>query len=255
MRERRLDDALDPGEALRELQTLERDERRIDVRRRPEDGACDRVEAGPVGGELDEHRDGAVRLRRRLGEEPVRDLALHHHAPELDRRQSGEALGDDRRRHVVGQVGDELGRDGLERGEVERESVAPVELDVRPRRERREVRLEGAVELDGVDVAGAVGEVAGEDTEAGPHLEHDVSLVEPREPPDHGEDVLVGEEVLPEPLLGTDAHGNSKAADALASICAASSPASSPRTAASAATVWTTCAGSFVRPRTGCGAR
>ena len=37
-----------------------------------------------VGGELDQHRDGAVRLRRRDGEEAVGDLALHHHAPQLD---------------------------------------------------------------------------------------------------------------------------------------------------------------------------
>ena len=42
------------------------------------------MEAGPLGRELDEHGDGAVRLGRRRREEAVGDLALHHHAPELE---------------------------------------------------------------------------------------------------------------------------------------------------------------------------
>ena len=47
---------------------------------------------GALRGELHEHRDRAVGLRRGLGEEAVGDLALHHHAPELDARQAVEAL-------------------------------------------------------------------------------------------------------------------------------------------------------------------
>ena len=117
------------------------------------------------------------------------------------------------------------------------------------------MRLERAVELDRVDVADAVGEVAGEDAEAGADLEHDVIGVELGEPADHAEDVLVGEEVLAQPLLRDDGHGSAKAAVAFASIRAASSSASSPRAAASAATVCTTFAGSFGLPRSGCGAR
>ena len=72
----------------------EGDERRVDVRPRPEHLARDRVEAGALGGELNEDRDRSVRLRRRVGEEAVGDLALHHHAPgaELVER---EALDDD----------------------------------------------------------------------------------------------------------------------------------------------------------------
>src|SRR5207244_2691660 len=97
--------------------------------------------------------------------------------------------------------------------------------------------------------------------ETGPDLEHDVGLVELREAADHAEDVFVGEEVLPELLLRSRAHwageatGSQKAAVALASIRSPSSPTSSPRTCASVATVWTTFAGSFGRPRRGTGAR
>ena len=54
------------------------------------------MQGRPPGGELDEHRNCRVRLRRRRREEPVRDLALHHDAPEADRRKTREALGDDR---------------------------------------------------------------------------------------------------------------------------------------------------------------
>src|SRR5262249_38100116 len=71
---------------------------------------------------------------------------------------------------------------------------------------------------------------------------------------DHAEDVLVGEEVLAELLLRDDRH-RPKAALAFVSIRAASSSASTPRTSASVASVWTTYAGSFVRPRSACGAR
>ena len=258
MRERGLDDGLDPLEALRQRNPPEGDERRVDVRRRPEDRAGDRVEAGAAGGELHEHRDGAVRLRRRLGEEAVGDLPLHHHAPELDARQPGQALGDDRRRDVVRQVRDELRRRRLERGEVERERVAPVELDVRELFQLPEVRRERAVELDGVDVAHTVREVAGQDAEAGADLERDVLGGELGEPADHVEDVSVREEVLAQPLLRDHGHGLT-AARRRRSRWRRSAPRARRRPrrerSASAATVWTTWAGSFGLPRSGCGAR
>ena len=114
--------------------------------------------------------------------------------------------------------------------------------------------LERAVELDCVDVRHALGEVRGEDAEAGTDLEHDVVRPELGEPADHAEDVLVGQEVLAEPLLGAD-HARPNAAVAFASSCAASAMGSSPRASASTATVWTTLAGSFGRPRRGCGLR
>ena len=190
-----------------------------------------------------------------VGEKAVGDLPLHHHRPELDAGQSCEALGDDRGGDVVGQVRDQLGGSWIERREVELKRVAPVQLDVRPLGERREVRCERSVELDGVDVVGTIGEAVREDAEAGSDLQHDVVAAELGEAIDHAEDVLVGEEVLAELLLRADAHGRRKAAVAFASMRATSSDGSSPRARASAATVWTTCAGSFGRPRTGCGAR
>ena len=88
-----LDDAADVGEVARKRDPSERHERRIDVRRRPEDGPRDGVKPGSRGCELDQHRDGAVRLRRRHGEEAIGNLPLHHHAPQVDRRQALEALG------------------------------------------------------------------------------------------------------------------------------------------------------------------
>ena len=83
------------------------------------------------------------------------------------------------------------------------------------------MRLERAVELDGVDVRDAVGEVAGQDAEAGPDLEHDVAGVELGEPADHAEDVLVDEEVLAElASAGRDAvTGGRTRRLAFASIC------------------------------------
>ena len=171
------------------------------------------------------------------GEEAVGDLPLHHHGPELDVGQPRQALGDDRRRDVVGQVRDELGRSRLERAEVELERVPPVDVDVRPLSELGEVRRERPVELDRVNVPGAVGEAPGEDAEAGSDLEDDILGAELGEPLDHAEDVLVDEEVLAQLLLRADAHGRRKAVAALASILAARSTASSPRAPASAATV------------------
>ena len=75
-------------------------------------------------------------------EETVGDLPLHHHRPELEAGQAGEALDDDRRRDVVGQVRDQLGRRRIERGEIELERVAPMEVDVRAFGECREVRFQ-----------------------------------------------------------------------------------------------------------------
>ena len=208
-----LDDALQLRVPVGEGDAPERDERRVDVRARPEDLARDRVEAGSLGRELDEHRDGAVGLRRGRGEEPVGDLPLHHHAPELDGRQPVEALDDHGRGDVVRQVRDELLR--RERGQVERERVAEVEVDVGSRRQPlAERRLERAVELDRVDVRDAVGEIGGEDAEARADLEHAVLRRELGEAADHAEDVLVGEEVLAELLLRPHAHAAPGAAPA-----------------------------------------
>ena len=155
----------------------------------------------PLGGELDEHRDGAVRLRRRHGEEPVGDLALHHHAPEPDRSagRRGSRRRAASRRCTAGSRRASSRR--RERGEVEpRARRRSASVDVRRRASRRRGSSD-AVELDGVDVRDAVGEIAREHAEAGADLEHDVVRRELGEAADHAEDVLVDEEVLAELLL------------------------------------------------------
>ena len=114
VRERRLDEPLHAGVDARPS-AAERDERRLDVRPRPEHLARHGMEAGALGRELQQHRDRAVGLRPRHGEEAVGDLALHHHAPEARAREAVEALDHERRRDVVRQVRDELRRRRLER--------------------------------------------------------------------------------------------------------------------------------------------
>ena len=117
--------------------------------------------------------------------------------------------------------------------EVELQRVAELEAEVR---DLGQVGYERAVDLDSVDERDASGEVAGEHAKARADLQHDVVRVQLGEPADDAEDVLVDEEMLAELLLRADAHGP-KSAVAFASICASSSPGSSPRAAASAATV------------------
>ena len=106
---------------------------------------------------------------------------------------------------------------GLERGEIEAERVAEHELDVVATvKAVDEMRLEPAVELDGVHARDSLGEVFGQDAQARPDLEHDVVRLELREPPDDAEDVVVDEEVLPELAVGCDRelHGSENAAAA-----------------------------------------
>src|SRR5581483_116616 len=217
-----------------------------------EDGARDRVEAGPLRCELEEHRDRPVRLGSRLREEALGDLALNHHAPPLERRQPVEALDHHRRRDVVGQVRDELARRRLEVGQVDLECVADLEPEVR---DLGQVRFKRPIDLDRMHERDPFGQVPGEDAEPGTDLEDDVIGLELGEPADHSEDVLVDEKMLAELFLRADARHSPKAAFAFASTCASSSEGSSSRAAATAASVCTTFAGSFGRPRTGCGAR
>ena len=163
---------------------------------------------------------------------------------------------DDRRRHVIGEVGDELARRGVELGVHELERIAEGELDMLPPAEPlAERRLEASVELNGVHVLDLVGEVSRQHSEARPDLEDDVVRLELGQPPDHAENVLVHEPVLSERTFRPDGHGREKRVAALLSICCPSESASSPRASARATTVCTTNPGSFRLPRTGCGAR
>ena len=126
--------------------------------------------------QLHEHRDRAVRLRPRLGEEAVRDLPLHHHAPDPERRHRPSRLS------TTSGVATLYGRfatsfRGAGRGPRDR---ARARRRTRARRSSarasasRSGASRDAIELDRVDDSNAVGQVAREHAEAGPDLEHHV---------------------------------------------------------------------------------
>ena len=99
----------------------------------------------------------------------------------------------------------------------------------------------------------AVGEVLREHTEARADLERDVAGLEFCEAADHAEDVRIGEEVLSKRLLRDDAHGDE--GRNRVGLDLGGQPVGSTARTPQARDVWTTNAGSFRRPRTGCGAR
>ena len=138
---------------------------------------------------------------------------------------------------------------GSERGEVERERVAPVEVDVRALFQLPEVRRERAVELDGVDVAHTARRGSGSGRRGRGRSRARRRRRRARRAGRSRRGCS-----RPRGSAGRAASSGSrsrsaeKAAVAFASIRAASSSASSPRAAASAATVWTTWAGSFGLP-------
>ena len=239
--ERRFDDGADVRQRPAARRPLEGDEGRLDPRSRAKDLGRDGVKADLARGELNQHGHGSIGLRPRLGEEPVGRLPLHHHAPALERGRMLERLDHERRRDVVRKVRHELRRRRLERVRIDGERVAEDQADVLVVTERLAERLlEGAVELDGVDEADLLRQIAGEDAETGTDLEDDVDFVERGQAPDDTQDVLVDEEVLAERLLRPDTHGRRNAAAAFACVREASSSVASPRAAASPATVCTT---------------
>ena len=104
---------------------------------------------------------------------------------QLDARQAVEALGDDRRRDVVGQVRDELRRRRVEARRGRAASASPQwSVDVRAAGERRASCGSSApVELDRVDVGAPLGEDARSATpRPGPDLEHDIGRAELGQP-------------------------------------------------------------------------
>ena len=256
--ERRLDDALHAG---RDAGARCAGTRRAPSRR---SAAAGRPRARPDGSRCARSRAArAPRPRRRPScratakkRSATSRCTITHHA--RDRRQAVEALDDERRGDVVRQVRDELRRRRLER----RGSSASASSQWSVVRGRpAQLGLERAVELDRVHVRDAVGEVAGEDAEAGADLEHDVVGARAR----RGARSRRG---------CSRRRGSAGRAASSRRACydAARLTArrrrrrsrrsagrarrrSSPRASASTASVCTTYAGSLGRPRTGCGAR
>ena len=226
------------SKSLGQRHAAERDERRVDVRRRPEDGTRDGMEAGPLGGELDQHRNGPVRLRRGLGEEAVGDLPLHHHAPELEAGQAGRGS---RRRSASRCC----------RGGSRRAWSAPA----RARRGRAEARRPSAARRSGAPPALArcgaserssstawtwcdtFREVAVRTPRPGPISSTTSSRPSSASRPITPRMFSSARKCWPSCFFGTDAHGEAEGgASRSRRSRARARPASSPRAAASAAT-------------------
>ena len=231
VRERRLDDRLDPVEALRQRDAAESDERRVDVRRRPEDGAGDRMEARPAGGELDRapkrRRTPSSRARRRSGlrppAAPSRTRARGRAARPGSRRRSASRRCTGGSRRASSACGSRAARSSAS-ASPQCSSTFGALLQL------AQVRRERAVELDGVDVAHAFREVA-----ASGRRDRGRSRARRHRAPSSASRPITprmfssARKCWPSRFFGMHGHGSEKAAVAFASIRAASSSASSPR--------------------------
>ena len=115
--------------------------------------------------ELDEHRHGAVRLRAGCREEAVGDLALHHHAPELDASAVPSRLSTTIGvATLYGRLATSFVARRIERARS-RGSASPEELDVRAAagRSRGAARARGRARRRGA--CDPVGQVRGEHAE------------------------------------------------------------------------------------------
>ena len=172
-------DRLEPRHRHRRRPERQPDDRRVDLRRRPEGARRQRQDARPVREQAEHHRQRAVVAAAGAGEDAVGDLALQHHRGVADPAggaRQGEDAEQDRRRQVVGQVADDAHRAAPRRqhaGVVEGEEVAGDERQ-RGRDPFGERRGEVAVDLDGANGDAGRGERPGQRAEAGPDLDEDV---------------------------------------------------------------------------------
>ena len=118
MGERRFDDGSNVGERWAS-NPHESNERGFDAGTRSKHGRRHRVETRLPRSQLNQHGDRAVGFGARLGEESLGDLALHHHAPALERWNVLQRLDDQWRCDVVREVRDELSWPRFESGEIE----------------------------------------------------------------------------------------------------------------------------------------
>jgi hypothetical protein len=177
------------------------DDRRVDVRRRPEHLARDATHPLRVGVEEDADRDGTVRLGSGCSEETVGDLALHHHDELRDRRDPVEDIDHQRDGHAVWEVRDEApavpSHDRSECRHVRR--VEAFEADVGTLADRFAERgQQRTVQLDGDDVAPGVGQRERQRAEPRTDLEDGVAGADAGIEDDRAREVRIGEEVLTE---------------------------------------------------------
>ena len=207
--------------------------------------------------ELDEHRDGAVRLRRRLGEEAVGDLALHHHAPELEaraaRRGSRRRSASRRCRAGSRRASSAAGRARRGRARARRRSAAST-FGAPPSARAGAARASGRARRRGRARRGRRGSASGRRGRAR-------SRARRRPAPSSASRPITprmfssARKCWPSAFFGATVTAARRRRPRWRRSAPRARPASSPRAAASAATVWTTFAGSFGRPRSGCGAR
>ena len=180
---------------------------------------------GDLPVEREPRRVGAVLARARRRRDAVGHLGLHHDHESLHRGHLDEHAHDHGGRDLVGQVGDEQARRGVDAGvrergahviladaqgvshhEGETTGAAGAGLGENP--------LELAVRLDGAHGGRAGEKRHGEGADARPHLEHHVILADLREVEDAGDDAVVDEEVLAETVL----RGEPEAVEDLAGL-------------------------------------
>ena len=194
--------------------------RRSVAARTPTPGHCPTMRArGPV---RDLHAHRAVRRRARARHESFRRLPLHHHDHPVDLRDAVEQVADERRRHVVRQVGDEhppriAGRSptGSSRA-FQSASIASASTTVTLARSATTSRRSGTIPRStstAVIVGAGVGQGERQRPEPGADLDHAIARPDPGEIGDAAHGVGVGDEVLPEVAAGGQVVGFEELAD------------------------------------------
>jgi hypothetical protein len=182
----------------------------VDLGLRPERGAGHRVQQLGVRAALDRDADPAVTRLARAGADVLSHVLLEHdHAAGERVLQQPQ---DDGQRHLVGQVGDDLG----ERRERHGQGVPPQQGDVAVRcGEAGQPRPELPVTLDRDDVRGPAGQPRGDVADSRADLQDRVLRVKPGVADLTVGDGRLHQEALPEPMLRPDAaqhagHGRTR---------------------------------------------
>ena len=207
------------GEVVRQRDPPERDERRVDVRRRPEDGPRDRVEPGSHRRELDRaptpRRTPSSTERRRSGRRPraapSRTTARSWAGRRGSRRRSASRCCRAGSRRAWSEPGRGRERSSRRASPQCSETFGAAAISRRCGSRRSSSSTAWTWPQ-------RVGENARQGAEARADLEGDVVRVELGEPGDDAEDVVVDEEVLAERLLGDAGRSRARQAERRARV-------------------------------------